>query len=330
MRDVVVGDPRIITPAPPRVPVRPASPSAPAALPPTAPVARPAGPRSLLLLDPRAPFLALVRGLRARGVPITSLSARRLEPALFVRGVHRCRLPAISERPERWHARLLELAGALEERPIVVPGSAAAVQLVRDARRRVEPHFALAHIADLSPQPHAPGPDAAIRRTLARGEAALEVHVVRDGTGQRSAGAVLAWAPTTPPDVLVSSVAGHEALDRSDVWLAERAHVGYARLVWSPDRFGRLSLQAASAIPSAGLTFAIEDGGDFAAALYAALAGEPAPVAATPHQAILRRIPCLDPDAVDAELPLVAAPIRFAWRDPLPSAAAWVRALLRP
>jgi hypothetical protein len=288
------------------------------------------GPRALLLLDPRAPFLALVRGLRAHAVPITCLSARRLEPALFVRGTRRCRLPPISERPERWHARLLELAGALEDRPIVVPGSTAALHLVREARRRVEPHFVVAHVTDLAPQPHAPGPDAALRRTLARGEAALEVQVVRDAQGRCTAASVLAWAPTTPPDVLLSSVAGADAVQRSDAWLATRAHVGYARLLWSPDRFGRLALQAASSIPGPGLTFAIADGVDFAAALYAALCGEPAPAPTPPQLTIVRRLPCLDPEAVEVELPLVTPPVGFDWRDPLPNFAAWVRAIVRP
>jgi hypothetical protein len=302
----------------------------PAAQPPAIQPAPSTGRRPLVFLDPRASVLALVRALRARGVPITSLSARRLEPVLFVRGVRRRRLPPLSERPERWHAALLELAGTVEPRPIVVPCSPAALQLVRDARRRFEPHFALAHATDLAPQPHAPGPDAALRRALARGEAALEVQLVRDTFGRRTAGCTLAWAPTTPPDVLLSSVAGAEALDRSDAWLATRAHTGYARLLWSPDRFGRLTLQAASALPGCGLGFALEDGVDMAAPLYAALCGEQAPPSPRPRYALVRRLPCIDPRAVEAELPITASTVPFAWRDPVPTLAAWVRAVVRP
>jgi hypothetical protein len=331
VHEIGVDGSRVVAPAPPSAP--PLPPRAPVAPPPAPAVAPAPGPSRLLpllVLDPRAPFLPIVRALRTREIPITTLSARRLEPVLFVHGTRRCQLPPISERPERWHARLLELAGTLEERPIVVPGSAAALQLVREARRRVEPHFVLAHLADLAPQPHAPGPDAALRRTLARGEAGLEVQIVRDARGRRTAGSVLAWAPTAAPDVLVSSVAGAEALHRSDDWLAARAHVGYARLLWSPDRFGRLALQAASALPGPGLPLAIGDGVDLAAALYAALCGEPVPIASPPRYALVRRLPCLDPEAVEAELPLVASPVPFSWRDPLPSVAAWARALVRP
>lgn len=332
MRDLEIGGSSAVAPAPPSAPTRSHT-STPAVAPPIAVPPAVAGTgrrRALLLLDPRAPYLAVVRELRARRVPITSLSARRLEPVLFVRGTQRCNLPPISERPERWHARLLELAGALEERPIVIPGSNAALHLLREARRRVEPHFVLAQVTDLAPQPHAPGPDAALRRTLARGEAALEVQLVRDAGGRRSASAVLAWAPTTAPDVVLTSVGGGEALAQSDAWLESHGHVGYARLIWSPDRFGRLSLQAASTLPGAGLAFAIADGNDFATALYAALCGEPAPPAGNGRNAVVQRLPCIDPDAVDAELPLVAPPIAWRWRDPRPSLAAWARAVIRP
>jgi hypothetical protein len=272
----------------------------------------------------------MVRALRGGGVPITSLSARRLEPVLFVRGTQRCHLPPISERPERWHARLLELAGVLEERPIVIPGSTAALQLLRDSRRRVEPHFVLAQVTDLAPQPHAPGPDAALRRALARGEAALEVQLVRDANGGRTTGAVLAWAAAAASEVVVTSVTGQEALARSDAWVASRSHTGYARLIWSPDRFGRLSLQAASTLPGAGLALALADGSDFAAAAYAAWCGRLAPAASRPRHAVVERLACIDPDAIETELPLVVPPIEFRWRDPRPSVAAWARAVIRP
>ena len=283
--------------------------------------------RPVALVDPNGATLALVRSLRARQVPVVSLSSRRLEPASFVRGVLRRRLPALQERPERWSAALIELAATLEPRPLVLPCSNRAIAFLRAARRGLEPHFDFAGL-DLSSD--VPGtPDAALRRALTRGEAALEVQLVRDQSGRITGNCVLAWAPAAMPDVLVSSVEGTDVARRSSQWAASRGWVGYARLLWASDRFGRLALHAASPLPGAGFALALADGVDFGALLHGALCGHTLP-AAQARLELVRRLPCLDADATDSDVPLVDLPVPMLWRDPVPTCASWFRTLVQP
>jgi hypothetical protein len=169
-------------------------------------------------------------------------------------------------------------------------------------------------------------PDAALRDALSRSEAALEVQMVLDGDGHCMGAAVLAWAAGAPPDVLVTSVAGTEVLARSEDWLAARHVVGYARLVWSPDRFGRLTLQAASSLPGPGLVLAAADGVDFTSLAHIAAFGLSAP-AQRPACRLVRRLACYEAGTTDALE--VATPLRFQWSDPLPTVAAFLRSLIR-
>lgn len=283
--------------------------------------------RPIALVDPNAATLALTRTLRAHHVPVVSLSSRQLEPASFVRGVLRRTLPALHEQPERWNAALLELAATLEPRPIVLPCSNRAVAFLRDARRGLEPHFDLAGLDLASDVPNTP--DAALRRALARGEAALEVQLVRDAHGRITGSCVLAWAPAAMPDVLVSSVEGTDVVRRSAHWAATRGVVGYTRLLWASDRFGRLALHAASPLPGAGFALALADGVDFGSLLHGALSGHSLP-GLQPRLELVRRLPCLEADAGDSDIPLVDLPVSLLWRDPVPSLASWFRSLVRP
>lgn len=303
----------------PPVPVRPAHAAARNAA--------PAALRPVALVDPNAATLALARALRARSVPVVTLSPRQLEPASFVRGVWRRRLPALHQAPERWSAALLELAAKIEPRPLLLPCSNHAIAFLRDARRSLEPHYDLSGLEFATDVPNAP--DAALRRTLARGEAALEVQLVRDRRGEITGTCVLAWAPAAMPDVLVSSVEGTDVARRSAQWAAARGLVGYARLLWASDRFGRLALHAASPLPSAGLALAQADGVDFGPLLHGALCGQALPVC-RPRLELVRRLPCLDADSADADVPLVDLPVRLLWHDPVPAFASWFRMLVQP
>jgi len=289
--------------------------------------AAPVALRPVVLVDPNAATLALVRALRAQHVPVVTLSPRQLEPASFVRGVRRRTLPALQDQPERWSAALLELAARIEPRPLLLPCSNRAIAFLRTVRRSLEPHFGLTGLEFATDVPNAP--DAALRRTLARGEAALEVQLVRDAHGEITGTCVLAWAPAAMPDVLVSSVEGTDVARRSALWAAARGLVGYARLLWASDRFGRLALQAASPLPSAGLALAQADGVDFGVLLHAALCKQALPVC-RPRLELVRRLPCLDADSADADMPLVDLPVRPLWRDPMPAFASWFRMLVQP
>jgi len=281
----------------------------------------------LVLLDPRPHSLAFVRSLRARGTPLVVLASHRLEPASYARRVDRHRLPALAAAPERWQARLLELAARLEPRPLLLPCSEPAVRLVRDARSTLEPHFFCANMQPLTDDTARDEPEAALRRAVLRGEAALEVQVTHDASGRRTGMCVLAWAPGAAPYVLVTSVEGRALVERSDAWLRARHHRGYARLVWAPDRFGKLHLQAASTLPGPGLALAVEDGVDLPALAYAAATG----AALLPQEARLRltRRLCLAEAGPTDDVPLVELWPRPSGRDPLPWLVAIGRSLLR-
>jgi hypothetical protein len=273
----------------------------------------------------------VARSLRARGVPLVALSARRLEPALVSRGVEAHRLPPATLVPEAWLARLLELAARLEPRPLVWPCSPASIELLRNFSRRLSPHYRLAPLGALAPGEATriePDPDAALRSALQRDVAALEVQIVHDGAGVRTGACVLAWARAAAPDVIVTSVEGAEILRRSDHWLQAQAHAGYARLVWAPDARGRLELRAASPLPGRTLALALEEGVDLPALAYAALAG----AGLEPQRARLsltRRLPLAETGSARECAPLVHAAMPFSARDPLPWLAAILRGLLR-
>jgi hypothetical protein len=281
----------------------------------------------VVLVDPRPWTHFAARRLAAHASQIVALSARRLEPALHARGVRAHRLPALESRPERWTARLLELAAKLEPRATVVACSDAALELLRAHRRMLEPHYRFTPALVESLPVDGAGPDRALREALRRGEPALEVHLVRDAHGATLGRCVLAWALGAVPDVVASSVGGDDVVAGSERWLASRGHVGYARLVWSPDRFGRLSLRAHSAVFGATLPLVHEDGVDLAALTLAALTGRPA----RPQRGrceLVRRVPVAEGEA--AEAPLVELRVPFDLVDPLPWLAGFLRSLLRP
>jgi hypothetical protein len=284
-----------------------------------------------VLVDPRPESLLVARSLRARGVPVLVLSARRLEPVLFARGVKRQRLPSLMHQPERWQAALLELAARLEPRPLLFGCSDAGLEFLRATRPRLAPHFVHANTQTLY-RPNGDAvpsdADAALRRATARGEAALEVQVVRDGRGRRIGSCVLLWAPGAAPDLAVTSVAGHEVAARTEALLQASEWVGYLRAIWAPDRFGRLELQAASALPGPGLAMAHDDGIDLAALAYAAAADRAVPVQHA-RQQLVRRLAMQEPGLAGDATPLVALPPRLVRRDPLPWFAACLRGLAR-
>jgi hypothetical protein len=316
----------------PPVPAAPAAPVPPSfVLPDRWPAAPPASlqPPSfahpVVLVDPRPWALVAARSLRARGVPIFVLSADRFEPTAHTRGARRRRLPPIRQHPERWEAALLELAARLEPRPIVMTCSATALALARTIGRRLEPHFILLGTRTIEPAPAAPDPDAALRAALRRGEPALEVQLVRDATGRRTGQCVLAWAPGAPQEFVVTSVEGAEVAVQSEAHLALHAYTGYARLVWAPDRFGRLVLQAASPLPSASLVLAHEDGVDLATLAYAAaLSGALPPQ--RPQLVLTRRFTLVDME--NDATPLLQVRPSPSRHDPLPYVVALARALL--
>lgn len=301
--------------------------SVPAAPAPRRPEIVPAAP--IVLVDPRSWTLDAARSLRAAGARVVVLSGCPFEPALHTRGVQGHRLPPLGIRPERWAARLLELAARLEPRAVVYACSLPAVEFLRAHRRQVEPHFTLANIHGLEPHPAVAGPDAALRQSLLRGDAALEVQIARDRHGEIVGLCVLAWAPGAPPDVLVTGVDGSEVAARSRDLLEARRYVGYARLVWAPDRFGHLVLHAASSVPGSTIELARADGVDFATLAYRIAAGATCP----PQRArghLVRRLPTVDPEGCSSDAPVVALPQRFSRRDPLPWLAGLLRGLLRP
>jgi hypothetical protein len=313
-------------------------PAVPAPLPETperpAPAVRPrlralAAAPPIVFVDPRSWTLTAVRSVRARGAQPVVLSGSRFEPALYAHGALGHRLPSMRERPESWTARLLELAARLEPRAVLFACSLPALELLRRARRLLEPHFTLANLTSFESPVVSMTPETALRQALLRGDAALEVQLVRDRRGESLASCILAWAPGAPPDVLVSCVDGHEVETRSMDLLEARRTVGYARLVWAPDRFGRLGLHALSTIPGAGFQLAASEGLDLAAVAYAVAAGLPcAPQTTRPR--LVRRLPLLDPEGCSEDAPIVALPQSFSHRDPLPWVAGILRGLLRP
>lgn len=277
-----------------------------------------------VLLDPSVDTLALVQQLRDHRTPLVAVSAHRLEPVLYAGSVRRRRVPALDDNPDRWHALLLELAAKLEPRPVLFACSEAAHTLLATSRRTLAPHFEFA-TALATESADRLAPEAAIRRALLRGEPALEVQIVRDAGGHHTGHCVLAWAPAAAPEVVVTSVAGEDVVARSEAWLAARGHVGYARLIWSPDRFGRLQMSTWSGVPGAGVALAHEDGVDLASLAHAAVLGADA-TPQPPRLHVVRRLALADPgDAGDAS-PLVLAPASI--RDPLPRAITWMRSLL--
>jgi len=116
----------------------------------------------------------------------------------------------------------------------------------------------------------------------------------------------------------VSSVDGGDILERSLERLRARGVRGYARLIWAPDRFGRIELQAAGTLPSTGWVLADAAGVDFPLLWYASLAGiELAPRFASRQLSRTFDIPKPGPSR-DAR-PLVPFRIPWSTADPLPS-----------
>lgn len=285
----------------------------------------------VVLVDPRPESLHVARSLRRLGVPVLALSARRLEPALFTRGVKRQRLPSLRLQPERWQAVLLELAARLEPRPLLLGCSEPALEFLRASQDRLAPHYVHANIQTLQ-QADGTGvstaADAALRRAAARGEAALEVQMVRDRHGRRTGACVLLWAPGAAPDLAVTSVAGQEVAARTEALLQAAAWLGYVRAIWAADRFGRLELQAVSALPGPGLGLARDDGVDLPALAYAAATGHSMPAQAAREQ-LVRRFVVQESGLAGDATPLVALPPGLSRHDPLPWFAAWLRSLVR-
>jgi hypothetical protein len=280
-----------------------------------------------ILVDPRPETLAVVRSLRARGVPIVLLTARRLEPATYVRGVRRERLPNLATHPGRWEARLLELAAQLEPRPLVLGCSAPALEFLERTRARLGPHFVHGNWQlPLAPCAERIDPEIALRRAMSRGEAALEVQLTLETNARRTGACVLAWTPGAAPDLLVASIAGDEVIAHSETFL--RQHVGYARLIWAPDRFGRLALHGASTLPGPGLELALQDGVDFATLGYAAALGHAMPAQPARRQ-LVRRLSLLEPGLAGEASPLVEMSHRLHCKDPIPWIAALLRGLVR-
>jgi len=277
-----------------------------------------------VLLDPTADTLAIVQQLRAHRTPLFAVSAHRLEPVLYARSVRRRRVPALTDAPDRWHALLVELAAKLEPRPVLFACSERAHALLATSRRTLAPHYEFA-TALATESADRTAPETAIRHALLRGEPALEVQIVRDAAGNHTGHCVLAWAPGAAPEVVVTSVAGEDVVARSEAWLAARGHIGYARLIWSPDRFGRLQMTTWSGVPGAGVALAHEDGVDLASLAHAAVLGADA-TPQPPQLCVVRRLALADPSADGDAAPLVHAPL--CSREPLPRVVSWLRGML--
>jgi len=284
----------------------------------------------LLLLDPRPETFLAVTQLRRLGIPVGVLTSRRLEPAFYAREVNRHRLPAVETHPERWEACLVEMAARLEPRPILIPCSRPATRLIRALHPRLAPHYAMSYLHSLAPEgiPNAPTAETALRRAVLRGEPAMEVQVTLDAQKRCTGSCVLTWTAGAHPDVIVASTAGEEILENSLAWLRERSLIGYARLVWAPDRFGRMVIHAASALPGIGWSLALSDGVDFPALWYAALVGRETPPQVARMQ-VSRRIAIAEPGTNDDALPLAQFNPPWAWRDPLPWFAGFLCSLVR-
>lgn len=279
----------------------------------------------IVLIDPRPLTYFAVQRLRARGVPVHVLAEHRFEPSLHARGVRGSRLPPLRTHPQGWRARLLELAALVEPRPVVVPCSRRARAFLRAARGDLHMHYDVAPVEVL--RVHDGDADEisterALRRTILRGEPAFEVQVAIDAQARCIASCILTWVAGVPPELVVSSVESDDIEARSLEWLRRRQHRGYARLIWAPDRFGRLELQAAGTLPGSGWVLALQDGVDLPFAGYACLAGVQLPEQCARRELALRfRVVGLDAEEMT---PLVPDPIP-SWRcDPLARLARWV------
>ncbi len=278
-------------------------------------------------LDPDAWTGFAMRRLRRHAVPLHVIYDDALQPAAYARGVTRHRMPSLRSRPDRWLARLLELAARVEPKPVLIPGTTRARELLRHAHETLAPHFALAHLMPLGAHDantHELPVENAVRRALVRGEPAFDMQVTLDGEGRCNAACVLTWVAGVPPHVVVTSVEGHEILERGLEWLRARRVRGYARLVWSPDRFGRIELQAADTLPGSSLALAAEDGVDFSLMTYACIAGIPLP-AQFGRRTLSCSVRVAQLDADHASTPLLSAP-RPGWREePWARAIGWLR-----
>lgn len=283
----------------------------------------------VVLVDPRPLTLLAIRSLRRHRIPIHVFSERILEPSLYVRGVSRHRLPRMSRRPELWHAGLLELAALLEPRAVVIPCSRRARDLLFAGRPALQPHFEIAHLEALDLHGYETQDfrtERALRRTIVRGEPAFEVQVTLDSQARCNAACVLTWVAGVPPHLVVTSVEGHEILERSLEWLRSRRLRGYARLIWAPDRFGRVDLQAVGTLPGSGWMLALEDGVDFPLMWYACLAGVSLPAQFARRQ-LSRQVRVATMEADESAAPLIPAPIP-TWRgDPLARLALLLRSM---
>jgi len=286
--------------------------------------------RPVVLVDPRAASLVAVWSLRQRGTPLHLLASRRFEPAIWARGVQRHHLPDLEARPLAWSSRLLELVAHLEPRPLLIPCSRRSRDLIRDQQAALRPHYTLTHVETLDLHGYEAEDfrtEKALRRTVLRGEPAFEVQVVLDTAGHCTGSCVLAWVADVPPRILVTSVEGEDLLASSLEWLRARGVRGFARLIWAPDRFGRIDLQAAGTISGSSWVLAAEDGVDFPALWYASLAGidMPAQVAA---RRLSRTFPMSKSGLHDDPLPLVPLRVPWSMRDPLPFLAGILNSLL--
>jgi hypothetical protein len=270
----------------------------------------------VVLVDPRPLTLFAIGSLRRHRIPIHVFSESLLDPSLYARGVSRHRLPSMRTQPRRWQARLLELAALIEPRPVLIPCSKRARTLLHDGQVALRPHFEIAHLETLDLRGYETQDfrtERALRRTIVRGEPAFEVQVTLDSGARCNAACVLTWVAGVPPNLVVTSVEGHEILERSLEWLRSRRVRGYARLIWAPDRFGRVDLQAVGTLPGSGWMLALDDGVDFPLMWYACLAGVDLP-AQFARRALSCQVSVATADADDASAPLIAAPTP-TWRE---------------
>jgi hypothetical protein len=285
----------------------------------------------VLLIDPGPTTLVTVWSLRRQALPIHALSSRWLEPVLWARGVCRHHLPDLATNPLAWSAKLLELVAHLEPRPVAIPCTRRSRDLLRDTRAMLEPHYELAHLEPFALHGYEAEDfrtEQALRRTVLRGEPAFEVQVTIDATGACTGSCVLAWVAGVPPTVLVSSVEGEDVLERSLQWMRGRNLRGYVRLIWAPDRFGRIELQAAGTLPGSGWLLAVEDGVDLPNLWVSSLAGiDVEPQFA--RRTLSRQFTVSKPGDHGDSAPLVPPPVGWCHSDPLPPLVRWLRLLLR-
>ena len=291
---------------------------------------RPENRHPIVLIDPRPESHHAVTQFRRAQIPVCVLTSRRLEPAFYARGISRTHLPPMQSQPERWEARLLELAARIEPRAILMPCSRMATSLLASLHDRLSPHYAITHLHSLMPDGlhNAPTAEAALRRAVLRGEPAMEVQIVLDQNAACTALCVLTWTAGAHPDAIVTSVEASELVAKSLDLLRERSLVGYARLVWAPDRNGRLAIHAASVLPGLGWSLALEDGVDFPLQWYASLVREARP-GQTSTRLMSRRLSIMEPGTNDDTLPLSTYAPPWSWSDPLPWFAGFLCSLVR-